>query len=153
MPILDEVVKAMQVRMIREWRRMRSTGAEIHKLTDAYHRYQDLREERKKHEQRVKRLVALLYPDYMPQNSDTATLGKVIASMDFAPARGDLALWEVLEEYLAAVGETPIADAAEMLPRFVKSHVSRQAVESAIRRHPTIFQVRLDRGKRLISLK
>jgi hypothetical protein len=143
----------MQKRMMQEFRRMKAAAAEMDKLTDAFHRYQDLREERKRRERRVKRLVALLYPDFMPQNQNTAKLGQMILGMDYAPALGDLALWEVLEEYLAVVGETPISDAAEMLPRFVRGNVTRQAVESAVKRHHDIFQIRQDGARRVISLK
>jgi hypothetical protein len=143
----------MQKRMMQEFRRIKAAGAEMDKLTDAFHRYQDLREERRKRERRVKRLVALLYPEHMPQTETTAKLGHMIFEMDNPPAARDLPLWEMLEEYLAVAGETPISDAADMLLRLVRGNVTRQAVESAVKRHPDIFQVRQGGGKRLISLK
>jgi hypothetical protein len=151
--IQGEIVKAMQKRMMQEFRRIKAAGAEMDKLTDAFHRYQDLRQERRKRERRVKHLVALLYPEHMPQNEETAKLGQMIFEMDSVPAPGELAVWEVLEEYLAVAGETPIIDAADILPWFTKRGVTRQGIESAARRHPDIFQVRQGGGKRLISLR
>ena len=123
------------------------------KLADAYHRYHDLQEEHRKCEQRIKRLVPLLYPKYIPQTNEMARLGHVMNDMDFAPGIEDLFVWEILEEYLVATGETPIADAIEILSRLKKKAVTRQAVESAIRRHPDKFIARQVNEKRFISLK
>jgi hypothetical protein len=153
MPIHDEIAGAMQKRMMREFRRVKAAGAEMRKLTDAFQRYQELRQERNKGERRVLRLAALLYPGDMPQNEDTARLGHMISDIDNAPRKADLPLWEALEEYLAVVGEARPIDAADMLEGFVDRKVTRQAVESAVRRHPDIFQVRGHQGESLISLR
>jgi len=135
---------------MQECKQMKAAGAEMDRLTDAYHRYQDLRDERNRRERRIKRLAAMLFPDELP---DSAELGHMVSRMDSPPANSDLALWEILEEYLAVVGETPISDAADMLLRFSGERATRQGVESAAKRHPEVFKVRKREGVQIISLK
>jgi hypothetical protein len=74
-------------------------------------------------------------PDFSLSETVAKTAGEL---------REDLALWEAMKEYLQHI---PKARIAEM------PNASRQAMESALKRHPETFKVTKDRRDKYISLK
>ncbi len=67
--------------------------------------------------------------------------------------RQELNLWEVLAYYLEATTEARVPDIQQFLAHAGVRKITKQAIESALRTHADIFNIRLEGREKFISLK
>jgi hypothetical protein len=164
MPTVGDIQASMKHRLIHECGRLQEISKERESLAAAYNRFLDLTEEQIRRQRRVERLVAVFgKDDYLkialgqPGPAGEGT-GPIIEALppDFDTLRDSLPLWEAMKEYLHHVPEARIAEVEEFLgyPHGMGIEgVNRQAIESALKRHPETFKTRKKGREKFISLK
>jgi hypothetical protein len=157
-PDLFDVVTSMKGRLKHECNRLTEIGKEMEPLASAYYRFIDLEKERAMREKRVQRLVAVLgkqTSDVLKQDSapDYPISGGIAFAVDYP--REELPLWEAMKEYLHYVREARIAEMESFFGSVfgVDFPANRQAIESALKRHPETFKVRKNKREKFISLR
>ncbi|HEY4905051.1 MAG TPA: hypothetical protein VIH89_16370 [Candidatus Sulfotelmatobacter sp.] len=165
MPTTNDIQDSMKQRLIHECERLQGIQKEKTELAAAYNRFLDLTDEQARREVRMKRIVAVLgkteYYNLVqtePVNEPDAPNGPLTSQMIMEPdlLRENLALWEAMKEYLHYVPEARIAEIEEFLcyPFGVGMEgANRQAIESALKRHPETFKTRKKGREKFISLK
>ena len=155
----------MKQRLVHECERLQAIQKEKTDLAAAYNRFLDLTEEQARREVRMQRIVAVLgKTEYYrmvqtePVNEPDAPNGPLTSQMIMEPdsLRENLALWEAMKEYLHYVPEARIVEIEEFLcyPFGVGMEgANRQAIESALKRHPETFKTRKKGREKFISLK
>lgn len=146
----------MYRRFLRECKRLRANEKELKKLSDAYFRYRDLLHE----QQQIRALILKIFgvlgvhsPNVTP---DLARLisPAPITSLDVREEL-HLKLWEVLEVFLSSLDDrvtvTDFRDFLFTLDWPVR--VSAQAVDSAVKAHPELFEEKLDGREKFLVLK
>jgi len=153
MPNPAHVISAIVARLAYEAEREQEIRDEMDKIAKHYNWYCDLMKQQAESGARLKRIGRLLKgsagvvdPDALPEHA----LRKL---EDIKKTEPDLPLWEAMVEYLSHVKEATIEDVQEFFAWMPFKETSRQAIESAIKRHGDVFRIK-KRGKdRLISLK
>ncbi|SRR6266849_4274400 len=146
----------MKERINQEYHQLKAIRKEMEKLASAYNRFTDLAEQKRQREQRIRTLMGLLPYDQH---------GVPISDIDFVQAgeshirrvralKQELPIWKAIREYLRVTRSAKVAEIGSFLVAvgFMRN-VSRQAIESAVKRHPQSFRL-AKRGKdKLVSLK
>ncbi len=142
---------------------MQFVETRMKELAAAYNEFLDLRAEKTRRKQRMERLLALTGPwDWHSQSGDadyTEREAQRITSMyatnatEFEKWRAHLPLWEAMREYLSFVPEARIAEMEQFFHHIGFSEGNRQAIESALKRHPTVFRARRRKREKYLSLK
>jgi|SRR5882672_2137213 len=137
---------------------------EMEKLAESYFRYGDLLRQQKEHSARMMKIFGVLgvySPDMSKEMAKTIkrALGMcdddAISSKD---VRSQLRLWEILELFLSLVdNKATISDFKDFLfkldIREGRAPVSAQAINSAIKTHPELFDEVLEGGQKFLVLK
>lgn len=157
-PDFFDVIESIKGRLVHECNRLNEIRKEMQPLEAAHNLYVDLYNERIKRENRIQRIVAvlgkqgdsLLKQDQEPDYPISA--GMTIAARS---QREDLPLWEAMREYLHYVPEARISEMESFFGTVfgVDFPSNRQAMESALKRHPNVFKVRKVKREKLISLR
>jgi hypothetical protein len=148
----NDVVCTLYDRFLRECRHLTEIRDEMNKLSDAYFRYCDLRGER----ERVRALIVKIHGvlgEYSPPVSPT--FAKEISPLPVMSdeTRRDLKIWEILELFLSAKeGKTSIRDFQGFLS-FMEIDATPQAVESAIKVHPELFETKMQGREKFLTLR
>jgi len=152
MNMTNHVVYSMYRRFRHACKRLESNEREITKLEDAYFRYRDLLQEQGRLRDEIIKIHGVLGVHSPEVPKDFARLVSP-KTVQFAETREKLKLWEVLELFLAAVdhGATVSHFTSFLFELDWPTSVTSQAVESAVRTHPELFEERLNNnGKFLI---
>jgi hypothetical protein len=153
-PSIVDVQGMMRQRLEHECASLQPLRKEMEKLAPAYNRYVDLKGEIESRSKRIQRLMGVLGEEYLfhmcghdePVASETNLQGHP------DDLRADLSLWRAIREYLLVAGEAKVGDVQQFLETS-EFEVSRQAIESALRSHDSVFRV-VKRGRdKYISLK
>ena len=156
MPFLTDAQRAIKQRLQTACERVQELRAEREKLAAAYERYTLLQKELTQQEKRIHRLAGLIGPTVIlaeELEGKSTVIGDTIeAHASVYQLREELSLWEAMVEYLAYAEEARIQDVQAFLESF-KITASREAIESALKRHPETFQSKKRGGTKLISLK
>ncbi len=160
-PPKQDVVSMMQLRLVHDIRGIKQIREEMKGLAEAYNRYVDLRDRLDKHVVRAQRIMGILGRDLIikakePMGAEQleAKDGQPIVSMPTPEdLRSELPLWLAVQEYLLIVPEAKVGEIASFLHEVGIPNVSRQAIESALKRHHETFQVRKRGKEKLVSLK
>ena len=151
-----DVLSRIQGALTVDAARMREISAEMAKHADAHYRYLALQRESAEHEKSAQGLMALLGPKAfvaLMTNDKTENIGyEVEMSPSPAELRGSAALWEHLRNYMRFVPESQVGEIVEFL-QWLGIETSRQAVESAIKTHGKVFQIKKRGRERFVSLK
>jgi hypothetical protein len=156
MPLLTDAQDAIKQRLAGACKRVQEIREEKRKLAPAYERYLVLQEELQKQEKRIDRLAGLIGPDLfvdvaIADKSDA--IGETVeVHTSIRQLRDELLVWEAMQEYLAYAKEARIQDVQLFLDSFGIA-ASREAIESALRRHPEVFKTRKKSREKFISLK
>ena len=127
---VSQILKAIKQRVEYEGKQLKAGDAELNALADAHSRYEELLETQRTRARLLDRLEAILgKTDFLKQ----------------------LKLWEVLEIYLGFVPEAQVADILGFFD-WIGYKSSRQAIESTIKTHKSLFAVRKEGWDRFISL-
>jgi hypothetical protein len=156
MPLLTDAQRAIKQRLVAACERVRELRTEQKALASAYERYNLLQRELKQQEKKIDRLAGLIGPNLFLAAESEDNSGLIIDTVEthttIDQLRNELSLWEAMVEYLAYAEEARIQDVQTFLEGF-KITASREAIESALKRHPETFKARKRSGTKFISLK
>jgi len=156
MPLLTDAQRAIKHRLAAACKRVQELRKEQNELASAYERYLVLQKELRQQEKRIDRLAGLIGPDFFLETElgdKSSVIGETVEShTSIRQLRDELALWEALQEYLLYAEEARIQDIQLFLDSF-GIQASREAIESALKRHPETFKSRKRGGAKFISLK
>ena len=156
MPLLTDAQRAIKQRLLAACGRVRELRTEQKTLASAYERYTLLQKELKQQEKRIDRLAGLIGPNLFlaAEIEDTSNvIGDTVEThTSILQLRNELSLWEAMVEYLSYAEEARIQDVQTFLESFGIT-ASREAIESALKRHPETFKSKKRGGTKLVSLK
>jgi hypothetical protein len=156
MPLVTDAQRAIKQRLTAACQRVQEIRAEQDKLSPAYERYLVLQRELRQHEKRIDSLAGLIGPELFADaalSDKTDAIGETVeVGSSIRQLREELPLWEAIREYLLYAEEARIQDIQLFLDSFGIA-ASREAVESAFKRHPETFKTRKRGGSKLVSLK
>jgi len=156
MPLLTDAQRTIKQRLLAACERVREIRAEQEKLASAYERYNILQRELKQQEKRIDRLAGLIGPNLFltaELEDKSNVIGDTVEThTSIDQLRNELSLWEAMTEYLSYAEEARIQDIQSFLESF-GIVASREAVESALKRHPETFKTKKRGGTKLVSLK
>jgi hypothetical protein len=157
MPTIADTVLQMRKRLEHECRSLVTARTEMAALADQYNRYVDLQAQVARHDARMRNLSAVLGPDGMLNamyGDESDIVGNTVEILP-SPAmlRQETPLWKMLREYLRFVKEARVGDMMIFLDAMRFSDVTRQAIESALKRHPKTFNVTRRGSEKVVSLK
>jgi hypothetical protein len=153
LPVLrgGHIEEAMRSRLEHEIERMGAINARMKELAMAYNEFLDLREEARTRKERLERLIGLLgQADEQPHLPRVAQFYSGLTPDEL---RSKLPLWEAMKEYLSFVPEARIGEMEEFFAAVGFTEGNRQAMESALKRHASIFKIRKRKREKHISLK
>jgi hypothetical protein len=162
MKITDHPLEqSMRSRLHHETSRMKVIQKRTEKLSAAYNEFLDLRAEAERRKARVKRLLVLLGPwdfdspanDYMEKDAQEIANTYISNAEQLGRLRADMPLWHAMREYLSFVPEARIAEMEEFFDHIGFTEGNRQAMESALKRHPKVFRTHKRKREKYISLK
>ncbi|MGH9728605.1 MAG: hypothetical protein ACRD4V_08450 [Candidatus Acidiferrales bacterium] len=123
-------------------------------LANAYNEFLDLRAEFEERKARTGVLYGLIGDDIHASSSDWVEHGaRIVAGGSDKTLRERLPLWEAMKEYLQYVTEARIGEMEEFFSHIGYEEGNRQAIESALKRHPKEFSVRKKKREKYIALK
>jgi len=137
---------------------------EMEKLSNAYFRYGDLLHEQARISDRILRIFGVL-GQFSPDTSEKLADGirRTLALPPTEPinshdVRKGLKLWEIFELFLSSVdNKATISDFKDFLFQLdineCSERVSGQAINSAIKTHPELFEETSENGQKFIVLK
>ncbi len=123
---------------------------------EAHQRYEDSFAEASRREKIISRIVGVLGPAYEQLREKHQALGEALDSVvdtDPKKLRKEISLWEAMVEYLQNTPEARIGEMEAFFEAVGLPNSGRQAVESALKRHPETFKIRKDKRDKYISLK
>lgn len=153
---VNHAIYSMYRRFFHECKLLRANEKELKNLADAYFRYRDLLHEQREIRALILKIFGVLgvqSPDVTP---DLARLisPKPITSLEVRDEL-QLKLWEVLELFLASVDDkATVGDFRDFL--FTLDWpvpVTAQAVDSAVKAHPELFEEETDGREKFLTLK
>jgi hypothetical protein len=153
--------RLMRDRLHYEVVKAREVDSRMRELAAAYNEYLDLREENRRRKARVENLLTVIGPwnwespgaDYTEHDA-MRLLGIDVRNAEDAEAlRSQFPLWRAMQEYLMFVPEARITEMEQFFDHVGYESANRQAMESALKRHPDVFKTRKRGGQKLISLK
>jgi len=151
----------MRDRLHHEVSRVQFVEKRMKELASAYNEFLDLREEKTRRSQRIERLMALIGPwdwhsdeaDYTEREAQRITGMHATNATELEEWRAHLPLWEAMREYLSFVPEARIAEMEVFFDHVGFEEGNRQAIESALKRHPSAFKARRKKREKYLSLK
>jgi hypothetical protein len=136
---------------------MRSKGQEMDELAPSYHRYVDLEGQVSNSRRRVSYIVGLFGPDRIDETmkiDDTACVREILGSHPSSrEMRKKLRLWRAVREYLRIAGKSTVTDIQDFLDWLGMERITRQSIESALKRHEDTFKVTKSGHDRYVELK
>ncbi len=153
----QDVYAAIQQRLLHECERVRAGRQEMEGLAAAYNRYRDLKTEVDEHWKRINYILRLVGPERAAKIKALDRAG-ILSEVKHNPEQSDelrreLSIWRAIREYLRESGDARVGEIQAFLAWIGFRSVSRQAIESALKRHERTFRVRTSSHERFVSLK
>jgi hypothetical protein len=160
----NRAITSLYLRFSHECRRFSANQREMEKLSDAYFTYRDFLHEQERRATRIVKMFGVLGV-YSPDTSAKLTLeiksalgvsaSDQISSSD---VRDRLKLWEILELFLSAVDDkATVGDFRSFLfsldIKEGREPISTQAINSAIKTHPELFEEIAENGQRFLAIR
>jgi hypothetical protein len=143
------IERQMRQRLHHEVQRAQEIKERMEALAPAYNEFLDLRTEYSTRKARTGILYGLIGDDAHTTNSDWVEDGaRELAGGNDKTLREQLPLWEAMKEYLQYVPEARIGEMEEFFLHIGYDEGNRQAMESALKRHPKEFRVTRPKKKR-----
>src|SRR6266436_1337478 len=152
----NTVEEAMHSRLWHEEERIREINERLKQLTKQYNEFLDLQREAETRKKRIKTLFSLVGQQDYNAPAGQEVEHKVAMSIlrdSVENLRLTLPLWKAMREYLSHVPEARIAEMEAFFQELKFADGNRQAMESALRRHPRVFKIRREKREKYISLK
>lgn len=156
-PIPETDIK-MRQRLLRECEGVVAERENLEDLAPHYFRYVDSEKHLREHWKRIMYIVRLLGGVDRAAKIVKLDPTGVLREIQENPPQSDdgksrLPLWKAMREYLREEGESKLGDIRVYLESKEFTDLSRQTIESAIKRHSKTFSVRTARHERFVSLK
>ena len=128
---------------------------EMEKLQVSYFRYADCARRDRLLRERLRRSYGLLGVHFPADFVSPETAAKLspLDKQNTNEVRQDLRLWQMLEDFLAVVGETTYSGFCSFMYMLKFDEPSSQAFSSAVKTHPDLFDERTWDGERRVGLK
>jgi hypothetical protein len=156
-PLLRDALVALQQQLVAECQRAQEIREEKNKLAPAYNRYVALHKELQGISTRTDELVGMLgsksFVQTMLGDPSDAIGNTLEVHTPAAVLQNELPLWKAIRWFLEYYGEARMTDVLIFLGDLNPKWQNRNAVESALRLHTELFQVRKVKGDKFISLK
>ncbi len=144
----------MRQRLHHEVQRAQEIKERMEALAHAYNEFLDLRAEYAARKTRAGILFGLIGDDIHSASPNWAeTSASELTGGSANTLRSQLPLWEAMKEYLQHVPEARIGEMEEFFSHIGYDEGNRQAMESALKRHPKEFRVRRKKREKFISLR
>lgn len=153
MILRDDVLTRLRQRLLHECQGVEVKRGKMGDLAAAHHEWVDLDRQLKLSCQKIVTILGLLGPMHTGQ-SMTASGARCLA--EFPPPedlRKTLRLWKAAREYLRMAGESKVGDIQDFLNWIGLEDVTRQAIESALKRHSEVFVVKRKGREKYVALK
>jgi hypothetical protein len=148
------VERQMRHRLHHEIQRMQTVKERMSELASAYNEFLDLRKESIERKAHVAILYGLIGDDIHSSDVDWVEhSARELAGGSDKTLRSALPLWEAMKEYLQYVPEARIGEMEEFFSHIGYDEGNRQAIESALKRHPKEFHARKRKREKFIALK
>jgi hypothetical protein len=148
------IERQMRQRLHHDVQRMQTIKDRMEELAGAYNEFQDLRDEGTTRKARIAILYGLIGDDNHNTHGDwVETAARQVTGSSDKTLRSELPLWEAMKEYLRYVPEARISEMEEFFSHIGYDEGNRQAIESALKRHPKEFHVRKQKREKFLSLK
>ena len=151
----QDVYARIQQRLVHECESAREIQRAMTKLAAAYNRYVDLDRSLRTRRERILNIVRVMGPD---RARATMKAVKGSASAEALPTENQwreklIPLWKAAREYLRVAGESRVGEIQGFLTWLGWQFVSRQAIESALKRHKKTFRVTTKGHERTVALR
>jgi len=148
------VERQMRQRLHYEAQRAKEIKDRMEALAVAYNEFLDLRTEQLGRKSHMTVLYGLIGDDHYTNDPNWAeTEVRALVGGTENALRSELSLWEAMKEYLQYVPEARIGEMEEFFSHIGYDEGNRQAIESALKRHPKEFSVRKKKREKYISVK
>ncbi|MDR5726782.1 MAG: hypothetical protein RB191_04855 [Terriglobia bacterium] len=156
-PLLTDAIDSLKQQLVSDCQRVLAIRDEKRKYADAYNRYVALQRELQEKATRIDELAGMLgtegllkaeIEDHTHAITDTLEVHTAIAQL-----RKELPLWKAVRWYVGYVGEARINDVILFLQALGVEGANRSAIESALRKHPETFSIRVAKREKYLSLK
>ena len=152
----NTVEETMHSRLWHEEDRIVEINERLKELAKAYNEYRDLQAEVETRQKRIKTLFSLV--GALDKNAPEHRGGEHRVAMALlaesqTELKEKLPLWQAMREYLRHVKEARIAEMEAFFQQVEFAEGNRQAMESALKRHPKTFKIRKEKREKYISLK
>jgi|SRR5579859_1764711 len=152
----NTIEEAMHSRLWHEEDRIQEINEELKRLTSAYNKFLDLQKEAEERKRRLQVLFSLVGPidQNAPDNRGAEHRFAIsLLKENVEELRSKLPLWKAMREYLRHAPEARIGEMEAFFQEMKFTDGNRQAIESALRRHPKVFKIRKEKREKYISLK
>jgi hypothetical protein len=152
----NTIEEAMHSRMWHEEERVEQIDERLKELIKAHNEFIDLQKEAETRKKRIQILFSLVGPidPHAPAGRGAEhriALNLLRESQEALLEK--LPLWKAMREYLSHVAESRIGEMEQFFQSMNYVEGNRQAIESALRRHPKVFKIRKEKREKYISLK
>jgi hypothetical protein len=156
-PLLTDALDSLRQQLVSECQRVQAIRNEKRKYADAYNRYVALQRELQERATRIDELAGMLGPEGVLKaelEDQTDAIGDTLeVHTAIAQLRSELPLWKAVRWYVAYSGEARINDVILFLQALGVESANRNAIESALRKHPETFSIRTTKREKYLSLK
>jgi hypothetical protein len=148
------IERQMRQRLHYDAKRTKEIKERMEVLATAYNEFLDLRKEHEERKAHMIVLYGLIGDDSYTSDPDwVENKVRELVSGNADTMRSQLSLWEAMKEYLQYVPEARIGEMEEFFSHIGYEEGNRQAIESALKRHPKEFSVRKKKREKYLSLK
>jgi hypothetical protein len=143
----NHVAAVLYSRFTAECKRLKANQKEMSKLAEAYFAYRDLLHKQEEIRTRILKIFGVL-GQHSPSVPDPK-FAKLISPKPITTEdiRKELKLWEILELYLEALDDGATVSDFKNFLHLVDLPTTPQAIESAIKAHPELFQEKQSEGR------
>lgn len=158
MRLKQDIYSRLQRRLIHECGNVRLLQERMKELSSAYNQYVDLDDQLQESEKRLSYIIRLFGRDRLFETAkadDATCLREIFESESFAQKQPEeLSLWRAIREYLRETpGKSKVGEIQDFLIWLGRTNVTRQAIESALKRHGDWFKVTKQGHNRYVELK
>lgn len=156
MRLKQDVYQRLQKRLVYECDKMRAARQRMNELSSQYNEYRDLAEGLNESTKRMSYIIGLLGPARFGETAeaDDALCLRELSESDAQRQREKLRLWRAIREYLRETpGKSKVGEIEEFLTWIGLKGVTRQAIESALKRHSDWFKVTKQGHERYVELR
>jgi cysteinyl-tRNA synthetase len=151
------IQESMHSQLRYEEKTIADINRELQELADAHKRFTELQERAVEKQRRIEILYSLIgafdYDSAVMGGSPEHKVAMELVKTTPEQLRASLPLWKAMEEYLKHTKEARIGEMESFFDSIGYAEGNRQAIESALRRHPKIFKTRKQKREKYISLK